>query len=309
MSSYQGVCRGSPFDMTRIQANLTLLLAGAIWGMGFVAQSSAMDSIGPYLFIGLRFLIATIILIPLALNESRKAPTALKRKDWSGLGIIGCVLFLGMASQQVGLLTTTVTNSGFLTGLYVVITPILTVVFLRQTPHFVVWPASILATIGIYLLSGGDFTKLRTGDLLTILCAFFWAIQVILVGNLGRQTARPLTLSAVQFGVCSLLGFLVALFFESFELKTIQAAAKEILYAGVFSSGVAFTLQAVAQRYTTGPQAAIFLSSEALFAGLFGALFLGERMGAIGYLGCGLMFSAMILVEVIPEWTKSRKGL
>lgn len=294
--------------MTRIQANLTLLLAGAIWGMGFVAQSSAMEAIGPYLFIGLRFLIATIILIPLALRESKSASAPLTGKNWRGLSLIGFILFLGMASQQVGLLTTTVTNSGFLTGLYVVITPILTILFLRQKPHFIVWPASIISTVGIYLLSGGDFAKLQTGDLLTILCAFFWAIQVILVGNLGRQTARPLTLSAVQFGVCALLGFWGALMFEPFEVDAILAAAKEILYAGVFSSGVAFTLQAVAQRYTTGPQAAIFLSSEALFAGLFGALFLGERISAVGYVGCALMFFAMILVEVVPEWIKVKQA-
>ena len=294
--------------MTRIQANLTLLLAGAIWGMGFVAQSSAMEAIGPYLFIGLRFLIATLMLIPLALKESRSATIPLHSKSWGGLCLIGAVLFLGMASQQVGLLTTTVTNSGFLTGLYVVITPILTILFLRQKPHFIVWPASLISTAGIYLLSGGDFSKLQTGDLLTILCALFWAIQVILVGILGRTTARPFTLSAVQFGVCALLGFIGALISEPFDLNAIRAAAKEILYAGIFSSGVAFTLQAVAQRYTTGPQAAIFLSSEALFAGLFGALFLGERISAVGYMGCALMFMAMILVEVVPEWIKSKNA-
>jgi drug/metabolite transporter (DMT)-like permease len=294
--------------MTRIQANLTLLLAGAIWGMGFVAQSSAMEAIGPYLFIGLRFLIATLMLIPLALKESRSATIPLHSKNWGGLCLIGAVLFLGMASQQVGLLTTTVTNSGFLTGLYVVITPILTILFLRQKPHFIVWPASLISTAGIYLLSGGDFSKLQTGDLLTILCALFWAIQVILVGIFGRTTARPFTLSAVQFGVCALLGFIGALILEPFDLNAVRAAAKEILYAGIFSSGVAFTLQAVAQRYTTGPQAAIFLSSEALFAGLFGALFLGERISAVGYMGCALMFMAMILVEVVPaKWIKTCK--
>jgi len=293
--------------MTRIQANLTLLLAGAIWGMGFVAQSSAMDAVGPYTFIALRFLIATLILIPLAWKESQSATIPLSRKSWRGLCWIGCVLFLGMASQQVGLLTTTVTNSGFLTGLYVVITPILTVLFLRQKPHFIIWPASVISTIGIYLMSGGDFAKLQTGDLLTILCAFFWAIQVIMVGNLSRQTARPMTLSAVQFGVCALLGFIGALLFESFELDAIRAAAKEILYAGIFSSGIAFTLQAIAQRYTTGPQAAIFLSSESLFAGLFGALFLGERISGVGYVGCAMIFLAMILVEVVPEWLKVKQ--
>ena len=299
---------GCSIRMTRKQANLSLLLAGAIWGMGFVAQSSAMESMGPFLFVGLRFVIATLILLPLAWRESRAASRTLQRKDWMGLSAIGVVLFLGMASQQTGLLTTTVTNSGFLTGLYVVITPFLAVVLLRERPHYIVWPAATLTLGGIYLLSGGDFSKLRKGDLLTILCAGFWGLQVIMIGKFSRDTARPFTLSAVQFGVCALLGLAVALVLEPWNLEAIRAAGKEILYAGIFSSGVAFTLQAVAQRFTTGSQAAIFLSSEALFAALFGALFLGERMGVKGYFGCALMFASMLLVELIPEWRKRSKG-
>ena len=231
----------------------------------------------------------------------------LQRKDWLGLSAIGVVLFLGMASQQTGLLTTTVTNSGFLTGLYVIITPFLAVALLRERPHFIVWPAATLTLGGIYLLSGGSFSKLRTGDLLTILCAGFWALQVIMIGKFSRDTARPFTLSAVQFGVCAVLGLLVALALEPWKWEAIRSAMKEILYAGIFSSGVAFTLQAVAQRFTTGSQAAIFLSSEALFAALFGAVFLGERMGVKGYFGCALMFASMLLVELAPEWNKRSK--
>lgn len=294
--------------MTRVQANLSLLLAGAIWGMGFVAQSSAMDAIGPFLFVGLRFVIATLVLLPLAWRESRASSRSLNRSEWLGLSSIGVVLFLGMASQQTGLLTTTVTNSGFLTGLYVVITPFLAVFLLRERPHYIVWPAATLTLAGIYLLSGGSFSKLRTGDLLTILCAFFWALQVIMIGKFSKETARPMTLSAVQFGVCAMLGLMVALALEPWKWEAVSAAMKEILYAGVFSSGVAFTLQAVAQRYTTGSQAAIFLSSEALFAALFGGLFLGERIAGKGYLGCGLMFVSMLLVELVPEWKKKRKN-
>lgn len=298
---------GCSIRMTRKQANLSLLLAGAIWGMGFVAQSSAMNSMGPFLFVGLRFVIATLILVPLAWRESRASSRTLQRKDWWGLSSIGVVLFLGMASQQTGLLTTTVTNSGFLTGLYVILTPFLAVALLRERPHFIVWPAATITLGGIYLLSGGDFSKLRTGDMLTILCACFWALQVIMIGKFSRETSRPFTLSAVQFGVCAALGLLAALILEPWKWEAIRAAMKELLYAGIFSSGVAFTLQAVAQRYTTGSQAAIFLSSEALFAALFGALFLGERMGAKGYFGCALMFVSMLLVELAPEWSKRSK--
>ncbi len=290
----------------RIQANLLLLLAGAIWGMGFVAQSSAMNAIGPFLFIGLRFALATLIVLPLAWRETSRSPRPLDNRSKTGLGVIGLVLFFGMALQQTGLLTTTVTNSGFLTGLYVVLTPILAVVFLRARPHFIVWPAALLATAGIYLLSGGDLSALNSGDLLTILCAVFWAVQVLLIEKFGKETNRPYTLSVIQFAVCGFAGLVVALAVEPIDWRAIQSATKEILFTGIFSSGVAFTIQAVAQRSTTGSQAAIFLSSEALFAALFGALLLHERINWIGYIGCALMFAAIILVEVVPELTRRK---
>lgn len=276
--------------------------------MGFVAQSSAMEAMGPFLFIGLRFLLATVVVLPMVWQESRRSERSLIQSQWTGFLWIGLVLFLGMALQQTGLLSTTVTNSGFLTGLYVIFTPILAVLFLKQWPHIVVWPGALLALGGIYLLSGGGLSRLRTGDFLTILCAVFWAVQVILVDRLGKVTDRPLTLSAVSFGVCAILGLMIAVAWEPLDVSAIREAAKEILFTGIFSSGVAFTIQAMAQRHTTGPQAAIFLSSEALFAALFGALFLGERLNGIGYLGCALMFAAMVLVEIVPGMGRAKEG-
>ena len=287
--------------MSRVQANLMLLLAGAIWGMGFVAQSSAMDAMGPFLFIGLRFMLATIVILPFAWKEAHQSERPIDQRGKTGLLWIGLMLFLGMASQQTGLLTTTVTNSGFLTGLYVIFTPLIAVICLREKPHPVVWPGALLAITGIYLLSGSNLMKLKSGDLLTILCAMFWAIQVILIEKFGKATGRPLTLSAVQFGVCGCLGMMVAVAFESIQWTAIQAAMKEILFAGIFSSGIAFTIQAVAQRHTTSSQAAIFLSSEALFAALFGALLLSERIDRVGYIGGALMFLSMLMVEVVPN--------
>jgi drug/metabolite transporter (DMT)-like permease len=290
----------------RTQANLILLFAGAIWGMGFVAQSSAMKAIGPFLFIGLRFALATVVVLPFALREARRSDRPLDRQGLTGLLWIGVILFFGMASQQTGLLTTTVTNSGFLTGLYVVFTPIIAVLFLREMPHVIVWPGALLALTGIFLLSGGNLSALSIGDHLTILCAGFWAIQVILIGKFAKRTGRPLALSAIQFAVCTVLALAVALVFEPFDWVAIRTATKEILFAGIFSSGVAFTLQAIAQRHTTPSQAAIFLSSEALFAAMFGALILNERIDGIGYVGCALMFSAMLLVEIVPEMRKNK---
>lgn len=294
--------------MTRTKANLLLLLAGAIWGMGFVAQSTAMASIGPLLFVCLRFTVATLVVAPFAFRELRMTKAGLRKGDMAGFLWIGLCLFAAMTLQQIGLLTTSVTNSGFLTGLYVVFVPVLVVVFLRRHPHPVVWPCAALAFAGIWLLSGSDLAKLNTGDVLTILCAVFWACQVLLIGVYAHRSNQPLLLSVIQFAVCAILSFLAALLLEPLAWPPIEEALPEILYTGLFSSGLAFTLQAIGQRYSTQAQAAVFLSSESLFAALFGAAFLGEKIAGLGYLGCLFIFTAILAVEIIPTVRNKNSG-
>ena len=290
--------------------------------MGFVAQSTAMDNIGPFLFIALRFVTACIVVLPFVILEASKHrqhstandgasgsvgnAQALSMLDIGKFSLIGLALFAGMAAQQVGLLTTSVTNSGFLTGLYVVFTPLIAILLFRELPHPVIWPGALLALVGIFLLSGGDLGALLVGDLLTILSALFWALQVVMIARFVGQSGRPLALSFVQFLVTAMLGATVALLFEPIVWGRIVDAAPEILYTGVFASGLAFTLQVIGQRYTTAPQAAIFLSSEAPFAAVFAFLWLGERIGFAGVAGCALIFAAMLIVELVPAW-KSRQ--
>jgi len=305
--------------MSRLQANCLLLFAGAIWGMGFVAQQTAMEDIGPFLFIAIRFSIAALIVLPFALRESRqlKTPSAsgavdtpkpLSIRDWFKFLLVGTALFVGIAFQQVGLLSTTVTNSGFLTGLYVVFTPLLAIVFFREWPNWLVWPAAAMALLGIGLLSGGGMAGLNKGDFLTVLSAVSWAVHVTLVARFVVRSGRPLLLSTVQFGVCAVLGLVgVVLMQEPIEWQQIQGAGFELIYSGVFASGIAFTLQVIGQRYTTASQAAIFLSSEAPFAALFGAIFQGERIGAIGLAGCALILCAMMVVELGPQSKLGKK--
>jgi drug/metabolite transporter (DMT)-like permease len=163
-----------------------------------------------------------------------------------------------------------------------------------------------MAVTGIYLLSGGHLSALTPGDLLTVVCAVFWAIQITLAGTTVSETGRPLALSAVQFAVTAVCGLAVAVAVEPVSLSAIWAAAPEILYVGIFSSGVAFVLQVIGQRYTTPSQAAIFLSSEALFGASLAALLLGETMPVTGYAGCALMFIAMLVVELVPGLTRRR---
>lgn len=292
--------------MKRSKANMLLLAAGAIWGMGFVAQSTAMDDIGPLLFVGLRFACAAIAIVPFAMRESTRAQIALRRRDWLSFLMVGLALFGGIVSQQIGLLTTSVTNSGFLTGLYVVFVPFLAVAIFRDMPHWIVWPCAATAFAGIWLLSGGRVTHLTTGDWLTILCAVFWALQVIMITRFGAISGRPVTMAVTQFAVCAVFGLLAAVVFEDIHLPSVLAAAPEIVYAGVFSGGVAFTLQAIGQRHTTASQAAIFLSSEAVFAALFAAVLLSERLPAAGLAGCALILAAIIAVEAVPPVLRAR---
>ncbi len=292
--------------MRPLQANLMLLSAGAIWGMGFIAQSSAMATIGPILFVGLRFVVATLAVLPFALAEARGAHPPMARESWLGFVAIGLALFCGMVLQQIGLLTTSVTNSGFLTGLYVIFVPIVLVLAFRVIPHPIVWPATGLAFAGLFLLSGGAIVSLRIGDVLTIIAAVFWAMQVILVASFAKRSGRPLLLSLVQFAVCAVCGMALAFMVEPVSLAAIWNALPEILFAGAIASGLAFSLQAIGQRHTTPALAAILLSTEALFAALFGAAFLGERIGGIGYLGGLLIVAAIILVEALPAWRVQR---
>lgn len=297
--------------MQRATANALLLVTGAIWGMGFVAQSTAMDAIGPVFFTGVRFLAAAIAVAPLALWEMRRARAAgsppLTGRQWRSFALLGCLLFASLAAQQIGLLTTTVTNSGFLTGTYVVLVPVIAVLALREFPHPVVWPAAAMTLGGIWLLSGGALSGLTEGDWWTLLCAFIWACHVIALGRFVRGAPRPFTLAFTQFVVCGLIGCAIAPFIEPVSLDLIVAAAPEIAFAGIVSGGVAFTIQAVAQRHTTAPQAAIFMSTEAPFAALFGALLLAERIPAIGIIGCALIFAAILAVELVPMVRPARQ--
>ena len=293
--------------MTRLQANLVLLLTAAIWGAAFVSQNLAMQSMGPLWFVGIRFIIGFLVVLPFALREDRKSPIRLSARTMATFGLCGLALLAGAVTQQIGMLTTTVTNASFLTGLYVVVVPVLSVIALRRLPHWIIWPAAALALTGIFYLSGGELSRLVVGDFWMILCAVCFGTQVLLVGIFMSGSDRPLGLSAIQFLVTGVGALSIAIFIEPISWQGLAEAAPHILYSGVVSSGIAYTLQVVGQRWTTAPQAAIFLSSESLFGAFFGALILGERIAPLGYMGCALIFIAMLLVEIVPELTKSRR--
>lgn len=286
-------------------ANLLLLLMGVIWGLGFAAQSSAMDDIGPILFVGLRFALAAAALAPMAVWESRRS-AALPPGSLRRFAVLGSVFFVALSVQQVGLLTTTITNAGFLTTLYVILVPAFSLVIFGEKPALLVWPAAVLSLLGVLLLSAGNLQNLTWGDGLVIGGAFVWAMHAILVGRYSRFSDAPLRLACIQFAIAGGMGLVghagcvIAGFEKSlFDWPAIQNAGPEILYAGLVSGGLAFTLQAIAQRYTTPSVAVILMSTESFFAALAGYVLLGERIAAIGYVGGGLIVASVVMVELV----------
>ena len=304
--------------MYRHSANLLLLVAGITWGMGFVAQQTAMQDIGPFLFVGVRFCLAALAVLPFVYYERSKIHAeetkTLTVKDLNTMLLLGLVFFLGMILQQIGLLTTTVTNAGFLTGLYVVFVPFILWIVLREKQHWIIWPVALACLLGIFLLGGGHLGGLNIGDSLVTAGAVFWAVQVIMMGKIAQRTRRPVLVATVQFACCGLLGLIghwvcSALLGIDLEpplaLESLRAALPEILYAALIAGAFAFTLQAIGQRYTGEAEAAILLSSESVFAALFAAWFLSDRLELAGYLGCAIMFAAILVVQVVPANVKA----
>lgn len=282
-----------------------MLFAASIWGLAFVAQSTAMQAIGPIWFLGIRFLLAALAIAPFALRESRKALTPIPRHMWGLIGLVIIAFFIAAMLQQVAMVKASVTNAGFLTGLYVVFTPLIGILIFREMPHIMVWPCAALALAGTWLLSGG-LGALSWSDTLMIMSAVAFAVQMLLIGHAAPATGRPITITFIQMLLAGTLGCIVAPFFEPISWLAIKAAGMEILFAGVLSGGLAYTLQAVGQRYTPASDAAIVLSSEAPFAAIFGVLLLGEKISATGLIGCSLIFAAIILVQIAPQWQTRR---
>lgn len=298
--------------MTRAQANLLLLLVALIWGSAFVAQSQGMANVGPMLFTGVRFLIGAAVVAPLAwmewrrLAQQKQRPTPRDGKKIVGLGVL---MLLGAAMQQIGIMSTTVTNAGFLTALYVPLVPVLGWLLFRHLPHWSVWPGALACLVGAFMLSGAHSLNIGPGDLWVIGSALPWAFHVLMVGRVADRMAAPFLVASGQFLVCGLLALAWALVFEPFSWAGLQAAAWPIAYTGVVSVGIAFTAQVVAQRYAHAADAAVILSAETLFAALFGYALMGDRLNSFGLLGCGLILASLLAVQLLPLLRGRRRQL
>lgn len=289
--------------MSRTLANGLMLLTALIWGSTFVAQQLGMQHVGPFTYTGARFLMGAVIVAPLALREylrlqGRGVPFSVHDLlAWGGLGML---LFLGAIFQQIGVGGTTVSNAGFLTALYVPMVPLLGWALDRYRPHPSVWPATVGTVVGTYFLSGGTFTALTTGDWWIIASTVFWALHVLLIGRVAAKKGAPIMVAFTQFVVCGVLAALLATAQESVTTVQLHAALPAILYGGVLSVGIAFTLQVVAQRHTQPTDAAILLSSELIFAALAGAWYLGEQLSTIQLAGGAMIFVCILAVQLLP---------
>lgn len=280
-----------------------LLLTATIWGFAFVAQRVGMDYVGPFTFNGIRFALGGFALIPFIMKQGKADKSESVPPGQSGAGqlfwggcLAGVILFTGASLQQAGLVYTTAGNAGFITGLYVVIVPILGILF-RLRANYGTWIGAFLAAAGLYLLSITDQFTIAAGDLLVLVGAFFWAAHVLIIGWLSPRS-DSLKLALTQFMVCSLLSLLTATIFEKIAFDSIMKAAGPILYGGVLSVGVAYTLQVVAQRSAHPAHAAILLSLEAVFAAIGGWIMLGELLTTRGLTGCGLMLAGMLISQL-----------
>lgn len=281
----------------QIQSNLLLLLTAAIWGLAFVAQRVGMDYIGPFTFNAVRFLLGSISLIPaIRIFYSNESDRKIDKRVIKYGIIAGSFLFAGSSLQQVGLIYTTAAKAGFITSLYIILVPIIGI-FIGQKTSKNIWIGAVIAVIGLYLLSVKEDLTIGFGDLLQLIGAFFWAMHIILIGEFSNKV-NPLRLSQLQFATCSLLAFIAALLFENIEISSIFAAYAPILYGGILSVGVAYTLQVVAQKNAKAGPAAIALSMEAVFAVIGGILFLNESLDIRGYVGCGLMLAGMLISQL-----------
>ncbi len=291
---------------TDITGILILTLTALIWGSAFVAQSVGMDYVGPITFNMARFYIGGIVLIPsiFVIKKITRSNVGIdkeelirQRKDGFIGGICcGCCLFVASLLQQIGIMGTTVGKAGFITALYIVIVPIMSIMLGRKT-KLIVWISVFIATVGMYLLCINEGFTISRGDFYVFLCAIAFSVHILVIDHFTPM-ADGTYISCVQFFTAAILSTILAVIFEGINLEGIMLAAKPILYAGVFSCGIAYTLQIVGQRRVSPSIAPMILSLESVFSLLSGWVILGQSLSTRELLGCLLVFVAIILAQL-----------
>ena len=293
---------------------LLLLTTAVIWGFAFVAQRLGSDHMGAFAFNGIRFSLGTVSLIPVIMlfEKEKRDRQKLLRTLKCGIAV-GAVLFLATTFQQFGIvLTQNVGKSGFISGLYTVFVPIASGIIYRQKKGINVWIGAVLATCGLFLLSVSDGFSVEVGDIVLLISAFCWTAQILMIDAFVDKVS-PLKFSMVQFGTCGVLGLVFGMFFntDTMNMAAISSAIVPLLYGGLMSVGIAYTLQIIAQKNADPTTAAIIFSTESLFATVGGALILHETMTTRGYIGCATIFCALVISQIsfkkIPKKIKENE--
>jgi drug/metabolite transporter (DMT)-like permease len=283
----------------RIKADLMLLACAVVWGFAFLFQKTAMEHIGPLAFIAARSILALMVLGPLAWREWQRRRTAVDRSQlikWSVLA--GLAFFGGAVFQQVGIVTASVTNTGFLTALYVVLTPLIAWLLCRRRPTFWVWIGVGLGATGTWLLGGGRALEgFGFGDAMVAISAVFWAFYVVVVG-LASSLRVATTFTAIQFLVVAGLALIGVVLFEDVTMMGLWRAGPDLFFVGVLSSALMFTLFAAAMQQTEATETAVIASLESLFAALAAWLFLNERLQPLGWVGATFLLVATVVVHL-----------
>lgn len=299
----------------KMQSNILLLLTAIIWGSAFVAQKSGMDYIEPFTFNGIRTFIGGLVLIPVVLFMEKRKPaeeiSAEEKKQKNKELLIGGVccgmaLFAAGSLQQFGVSYTTAGKAGFITTLYVVFVPIISVI-LRKKVRPIMWVCVAMGAVGLYLLCMTDASfKLTYGDTLVLLCAVAFAVHILTVDHFSPKM-DGIKLSCIQFLTAGLIGIICMFIFETPDIGAILDCAVPLLYAGVLSCGLGYTFQVVAQQYAEPTVASLLMSLESVFAVVFGALLLHEVMSLRELSGCLIIFIAVIISQ-LPEKKNKNEG-
>jgi drug/metabolite transporter (DMT)-like permease len=281
-------------------SHIMLWCTAIIWGFAFVAQSVGMENLGPYSFNAARFSMASCALIPLLFLFPSKQSYPLKKLIIVG-SIAGIILFIGSSLQQIGLQYTTAGNAGFITSLYIVLVPIFGLL-LSQKTTLKAWIGIFVAIIGFYVLTIEPGFKINYGDALEFVGAMFWASHVLVIGYYSRHLPA-IPLSIIQCIITAVLSVIAAVTLENNTIEDFKAAWLPLLYAGVASSSIAYTLQIIGQKKVTASISALILSTESVFAVLGGWLFMGEVLSSKAYVGCTFILLGMI----ISQWPQKKR--
>ena len=290
-------------NKSNIKGNVILVITALIWGTAFVAQSVGMDYVGPFTFITARYIVGGVFLIPCIylLDKMNRKPVKKSSKDdkkilLTGGFLCGTALFTASCFQQIGIQYTTVGKSGFITSLYIVIVPILGILFKKKVP-VKVWISVVISLVGLYLLCMKEGFSISKGDFLILICAFCFSIHILIIDKYS-SIVDGVRMSCIQFFVAGFLGVILMFLFENPSITDILSAYNPILYAGIMSSGVAYTLQIMGQKYTTPVLATLIMSLESVFAVISGWIILGEVLSFKEFIGCCLVFIAIILAQL-----------